>query len=74
MRIVILKIYGQKKKDPIAFAHLLFYLNIKKAMRLRSILKNAAKKQKLNKIALLYRTHFQSRALEEALLKHSIPV
>jgi len=36
-------------------------------------LKNAAKKQKLNKIALLYRTHFQSRALEEALLKHSIP-
>ncbi len=32
-----------------------------------------AKKQKLNTIALLYRTHFQSRALEEALLKHSIP-
>ena len=33
----------------------------------------AAKKQKLNRIAILYRTHFQSRALEEALLKHSIP-
>jgi ATP-dependent DNA helicase UvrD/PcrA len=33
----------------------------------------ASKKQKLNKIAILYRTHFQSRALEEALLKHSIP-
>ncbi len=33
----------------------------------------AAKKQKLNSIAILYRTHFQSRAIEEALLKHSIP-
>lgn len=33
----------------------------------------AVKKQKLNRIAILYRTHFQSRALEEALLKHSIP-
>lgn len=33
----------------------------------------AAKKQKLNSIAILYRTHFQSRAIEEALLKHSVP-
>lgn len=30
-------------------------------------------RQKLSSIAILYRTHFQSRALEEALIKHSIP-
>ena len=36
-------------------------------------LKTISGKQKLNSVAILYRTHFQSRALEEALLKHSIP-
>jgi len=33
----------------------------------------AAKTQKLNSIAVLYRTHFQSRAIEEALIRNSIP-
>jgi len=33
----------------------------------------ARRKNKTTSIALLYRTHFQSRALEEALIKHSIP-
>lgn len=32
-----------------------------------------AQKQKLSSIAVLYRTHFQSRAIEEALIKHSVP-
>lgn len=32
-----------------------------------------AKKQALNNVAILYRSHFQSRALEEALIRHSIP-
>lgn len=43
------------------------------AETIAQFLKLAAKKQSLNSIALLYRTHFQSRAIEEALLKHSIP-
>lgn len=33
----------------------------------------AARKQKNPSIAILYRAHFQSRALEEALIKHAIP-
>lgn len=33
----------------------------------------ASKSQKLNSIAVLYRTHFQSRAIEEALIRNSIP-
>ena len=33
----------------------------------------ARHKQKRNTIAILYRTHVQSRAIEEALIKHSIP-
>lgn len=32
-----------------------------------------AQKQSLSSIAVLYRTHFQSRAIEEALIKHSVP-
>lgn len=31
------------------------------------------KKKKLSEIAILYRTHFQSRQIEEALIYHSIP-
>jgi len=33
----------------------------------------ASKTQKLSSIAVLYRTHFQSRAIEEALIRSSIP-
>ncbi|MDR3550699.1 MAG: 3'-5' exonuclease [Candidatus Babeliales bacterium] len=33
----------------------------------------ASKTQKLSSIAVLYRTHFQSRAIEEALIRNSIP-
>ncbi len=36
-------------------------------------LKAAAKKQKRSNMAVLYRTHAQSRAIEEALIKNSIP-
>ena len=37
------------------------------------LLKTIAKKNKLTSVAILYRAHFQSRAIEEALIKHSIP-
>lgn len=33
----------------------------------------AGRTQKLNTIAILYRTHFQSRSLEEGLIRYSIP-
>ncbi|MCX5921971.1 MAG: UvrD-helicase domain-containing protein [Candidatus Dependentiae bacterium] len=33
----------------------------------------ASKTEKLSSIAVLYRTHFQSRAIEEALIRNSIP-
>jgi len=36
-------------------------------------LKIASKKQKLSDIAILYRAHYQSRAIEEALIRNSIP-
>lgn len=32
-----------------------------------------AKKKELNSVAILYRSHFQSRSIEEALIRHSIP-
>lgn len=37
------------------------------------LLKTVTPDKKLNDIAILYRTHFQSRALEEALLYHGVP-
>ena len=36
-------------------------------------LKIVSKKQKLNSVAILYRAHYQSRAIEEALIRNSIP-
>lgn len=36
-------------------------------------IKQFSKKQKLNSIAVLYRAHYQSRTIEEALIRHSIP-
>ena len=36
-------------------------------------LKTAQTKQSLNDMAILYRAHYQSRAIEEALIKNSIP-
>lgn len=50
-----------------------FLSEYQEADAIAQFLKSAAKKQKLSSIAILYRTHFQSRALEEALLKNSIP-
>ncbi len=37
------------------------------------LLKCIAQKKKLNNVAILYRTHFQSRSIEEALIHHAIP-
>ncbi|GMU19575.1 MAG: DNA helicase [Candidatus Babeliales bacterium] len=50
-----------------------FLSEYQEADAIAQFLKIASKKQKLNSIAILYRTHFQSRALEEAFLKNSIP-
>jgi DNA helicase-2/ATP-dependent DNA helicase PcrA len=51
-----------------------FLSEYQEAEAIAHFLKSAvAKKQKLNTMAILYRTHFQSRAIEEALLKHSVP-
>jgi DNA helicase II / ATP-dependent DNA helicase PcrA len=38
-----------------------------------TFLKSVSSNKKLSDIAILYRTHFQSRAIEEALLSYSIP-
>jgi len=38
-----------------------------------TLAQTALKSQKLSSIAVLYRTHFQSRAIEEALIRNSIP-
>lgn len=43
------------------------------AYAIATCIKAASKKVKLNKIAVLYRTHFQSRSIEESLIKSSIP-
>ncbi len=72
IKIVIQRIYGQKKGTN-RIRTLSFLSEYQEADAIALFLKSAAKKQKLNHIALLYRTHFQSRALEEALLKHAIP-
>lgn len=37
------------------------------------LLQTTGKSNKLNTFAILYRTHFQSRAIEEALIRNSIP-
>jgi DNA helicase-2/ATP-dependent DNA helicase PcrA len=38
-----------------------------------TFLKETSRHQKLSDVAILYRTHFQSRTLEETLIRHSIP-
>ncbi|MBU1008303.1 UvrD-helicase domain-containing protein [Candidatus Dependentiae bacterium] len=38
-----------------------------------SYLKTLPKQQKLREVAILYRTHFQSRSIEESLIRNSIP-
>ena len=38
-----------------------------------SFVKTAQKKKSLRDMAILYRTHFQSRAIEEALIRHAVP-
>lgn len=47
--------------------------DLQEAYSITNIIKNFAKKEKLASIALLYRTHYQSRIIEEALIKESIP-
>jgi len=66
------KLWSEKKGSD-RIRTLCFLSEYQEADSIAQFLKQASKKQKLNQIALLYRTHFQSRALEEALLKHSIP-
>ncbi len=46
---------------------------IQEAEAISTFLKTAAKTKNLNDLAVLYRSHFQSRQLEEALIRHSIP-
>lgn len=62
-----------KKKGSDRIRQIAFLSEYQEAEALALFLKHAAKKQKLNTIAILYRTHFQSRAIEEALIKNSIP-
>lgn len=38
-----------------------------------SFVKTAQRKKSLRDMAILYRTHFQSRAIEEALIRHAVP-
>lgn len=66
-------LWSEKEADN-RIAILSFLSEYQEADSIAYFLKNAiAQKKKLNDIAILYRTHFQSRAIEEALLKHSIP-
>lgn len=62
-----------QKKGSDRIRQIAFLSEYQEAEALALFLKYAAKKQKLNTIAILYRTHFQSRAIEEALVKNSIP-
>lgn len=62
-----------EKKGSDRIRTIAFLSEYQEADAIAQFLKAAAKKQKLNSIAILYRTHFQSRALEEAFLKNSIP-
>lgn len=43
------------------------------AQTIATILKGMEHNEQLNEVAILYRTHFQSRTLEEALIHHAIP-
>ncbi len=45
----------------------------KEGEMIANAIKFVNKEKKLNSIGILYRTHFQSRAIEEALIKNSIP-
>ncbi len=66
------KLWSDKKaKDRIRLLTCLS--EYKEADMIAQFLQTASNKQKLNTIAILYRTHVQSRALEEALIKNSIP-
>lgn len=62
-----------EKKGSDRIRTIAFLSEYQEADSIAQFLKSASKKQKLNSIAILYRTHFQSRALEEAFLKNSIP-
>ncbi len=45
----------------------------KEGEMIANAIKFVSKEKKINSIGILYRTHFQSRAIEEALIKNSIP-
>jgi len=61
----------KKARDRIR--HCSYLSEYQEGIAIAQLLKVAQKKQSLNTIAILYRTHFQSRAIEEALVKESIP-
>lgn len=47
--------------------------DLQEAYTITNCIKEMAKTNKLSSIAILYRTHYQSRVIEEALIKESVP-
>lgn len=62
-----------EKKGLNRVSNLLCLTEYQEARAIAQALHNAKNKYGLNNVGILYRTHTQSRALEEALLKESIP-
>jgi DNA helicase-2/ATP-dependent DNA helicase PcrA len=66
------KLWSEKKgRDRIL--HITCQSGYQEADAISSYLKALPQKTKLKDIAILYRTHFQSRTIEESLIKNSIP-
>lgn len=67
------RLWSEKKGTDRARA-LVCLSEYQEAEAIAQLLKSIVLKNKtLDSVAILYRTHFQSRAIEEALIKHSIP-
>ncbi|BDC34292.1 DNA helicase [Candidatus Dependentiae bacterium Noda2021] len=67
------RLWSEKKGNDRARA-LVCLSEYQEAEAIAQLLKSITLKNKtLDSVAVLYRTHFQSRAIEEALIKHSIP-
>jgi DNA helicase-2/ATP-dependent DNA helicase PcrA len=62
-----------EKQGTNRIAHLLCLTEYQEARAIAQLLLAAKDKYGLNNVGILYRTHTQSRSLEEALLKESIP-
>ena len=82
MPFVTLKNFSQDVMLPIGFASLPVLQATKKGKLLRFFLKSTRKLNTsfgpelgypLSEHAILYRSHFQSRSIEEALIRHAIP-